>query len=128
MHLTFGPRLRIIPFMLRVGRIRSLIAFCLAALLGALGTGLPSHHHATDDSFGDSHPVIEAEHHSHGTVLVEQDHRVQSTPLNVVMPASVPTEVPTPALRIVPQADPQWLPARERSPPQTSPRAPPSSL
>lgn len=114
--------------MLVSGRVRACVALFLTALLGVLGTGLPSHSHATGDVSNNSQPVIEAEHHGHGTVLVEQDDRVLSVPFEVAVPAAVGLDIATPVARAMPQADRNWLHPRERSPPQATPRAPPPLL
>ena len=108
--------------------LRSTTALLLAALLGALGTGLPSHHHPDTSDSADEHPTVEADHHSHGTVLIEQDDRVQSGPPELPLAPERTQAIVATSIRVLPAADRQWLPARERAPPPGAPRAPPSFL
>lgn len=107
--------------------VRSATAFCLVALLGALGTGLPSHHHAGTPDPGGAHPTIDADHHSHGTLLVDQEDRVQSAPPELALPSEIGAELHTATTRVVAFADRHCIPARERAPPPGGPRAPPPS-
>lgn len=116
------------PAMRLARTLRSTTALLLAALLGALGTGLPSHHHPDTPIPADKHPTVEADDHSHGTVLVEQDDRVQSGPPELPLPPERTSAVIATTIRVLPAVDRQWLPARERAPPPGAPRAPPTLL
>jgi hypothetical protein len=107
-------------------RVHSSTAFCLVALLGALGTGLPSHHHEDAPDRSDSLPdVSSADHHAHGTQLVDQDQRVPATGVEVVAPAALADLLfPMPAAPVdLPRSNvPRPM---ERAPPAVAPRAPP---
>jgi hypothetical protein len=70
--------------------IRSLTAAWLIVLLGVLHTGLPSHSHEIDAPDAGGVQVLRAEHHAHGTLLVEQAERVQATAVQLAaLPAAV---------------------------------------
>ena len=108
--------------------LRSAIASCLVVLLGALGTGLPSHHHEGPARHADGHHTVDANHHSHGTLLIEQDDRVQSAPPQLAMASQVALDIPLLITRATSGALRDAGPARERAPPPDAPRAPPLSL
>jgi hypothetical protein len=110
--------------------LRSSTALCLVALLGALGTGLPSHHHedapelshALSDSLPD---VYSADHHAHGTQLVDQDQRVPAAGVEFVAPAALTDllfTIPVAAVDLPRSNVPRPM---ERAPPAVAPRAPP---
>lgn len=113
--------------MLRSSRIRSAVASSLLALLGALGTGLPSHHHDPPaDPAGQPH-LFPADYHTHATLLVEQDERVPSSTSQPALTSTVSAEPASPTgapLAFVPK---EPLRPLERAPPSASPRAPPLS-
>ena len=126
--LTFYGVKGIIPSMRFFRPFRSRIASFLVALLGALGTGLPSHHHEGSPDGPDEYHTIAADDHSHGTLLVDQDDRVQSAPPELAVATELTLDVPVPAVRVVSFALRESLPARERAPPPGAPRAPPPSV
>ncbi|HUF67004.1 MAG TPA: hypothetical protein VMM79_00035 [Longimicrobiales bacterium] len=106
--------------------LRSSTALCLVALLGALGTGLPSHHHDDAPKPSDSLPgVSSADHHAHGTQLVDLDQRVPAAGVEFVAPAALTDllfTIPVAAVDL-PRSDvPRPM---ERAPPAVAPRAPP---
>lgn len=101
-------------------------ALLLAALVGALTSGVPSHHHAESDL----RPVLaDADHHGHGVQLVDQSERLTSQMIAVALPSA-------PTLRLgedLPTTDLTFQPARQpviggRPPPTDQPRAPPVSV
>lgn len=102
------------------------MALGLVALLCALSTGLPSHHHAHGAPTGDVGTVLEAgNHHAHGVDLVEQLDRVPQILPDV---ASPPVSGIEPAAGVERLTDPAPEPLAAptgRSPPPVSPRAPP---
>lgn len=106
--------------------LQSATAVCLLVLLGALGTGLPSHSHASGETpvDRDSH-VVAADHHHHGTQLIEQGERAPSVgpQFGVSYPAAV-TLAPT-VVAVVESAQTDLLRPMERAPPPGAPRAPP---
>ncbi len=94
-------------------------------LLGALGTGLPSHHHE-DVVRGDPHEqTVSADHHSHGTQLVEQVDRVTSSAPDFVAPTPVAFELIVASTSPRSRTRPEPLRPMERAPPPDAPRAPP---
>jgi len=106
--------------------VRSGTALCLVALLGALGTGLPSHHHEGATAGADTASYLVAfDHHSHGTLLVEQNERAPSASVELASRVAVVVGV-TPAVGAPAdlfESDP--LRPMERAPPPGAPRAPP---
>jgi hypothetical protein len=76
--------------------IRCLTAAWLIVLLGVLHTGLPSHRHEVDPPAAAGVQVLRADHHAHGTLLVEQTERVPSTAVQL---AAVPVAEERAALR-----------------------------
>jgi hypothetical protein len=112
---------------MRARSLRSITAVCLVAVLGVLHTGLPSHSHELErpEAAGD-HATIGADHHQHGTQLVEQAERVQSAPVQLEAPPLTTAGMTfstvkynTAYHRITP------LRPLERAPPPGAPRAPP---
>jgi hypothetical protein len=105
---------------------RSLTAACLVLWLGVLHTGLPSHSHDVErtDLTAD-HPAVGADHHGHGTQLIEQGERVQSAPVQLVATPNTIQHVTVPTVRYT--AAHHTIPLRplERAPPPGAPRAPP---
>lgn len=98
---------------------------CLLALLAALATGLPSHHHGEAINTGEETRLVSADHHAHATQLVEQDDRVPSGGVQVTVPASVTLE-PSTAPAVLVDSLPNQLPRpQDRAPPPGAPRAPP---
>lgn len=104
--------------------LRSLTASWLVGLLGVLHTGLPTHSHEVERTDAEHH-LQSADHHGHGTLLVEQTERVQSTqPHLVAAPIRFVTLILPVAGRVT---EPLVEPLRplERAPPPGAPRAPP---
>jgi len=117
---------RYVHAMLFARRFRSTAASCLAGLLGVLTSGLPSHSHTGFADHGDAHHVIQADHHAHGTQLVEQDVRIQTTVPAIAAPTV--SSMPGPGAAVITMAPPRTGPIRrprERAPPPDAPRAPP---
>jgi hypothetical protein len=109
--------------------IRSTTAALLVVLLGALGTGLPSHHHeGPAPAPGSTHHIVAPDHHSHGTQLVEQDERTPAGGLHLpALAAAVARVAPVATTRV--HAPEQDVPRpMERAPPPGDARAPPSSV
>lgn len=102
------------------------MALCLLVLLVALGTGLPSHSHASGETpvDRDSH-VVAADHHSHGTQLVEQDERAPSVGPQLAVSYAVAVTLTLPVVAAVQAAQTDMLRPMERAPPPGAPRAPP---
>lgn len=113
--------------MRRSHALRSVTALCLLSLLGALGTGLPSHAHTGSDQqqVERGQHVSASDHHSHGTRLVEQDERAPSGGLLIAAIARVVAVAQPAAASAGEPADTQVLRPRERAPPPGAPRAPP---
>jgi hypothetical protein len=110
--------------------LRSATATWLVILLGVLHTGLPSHsHEAERPGTAPDRQVISTDHHSHGTLLVEQTERVQSTGVQLaITPQSLATTTFfTPDHGIAAQ-QPTLLRPSGRSPPPGAPRAPPQHI
>jgi hypothetical protein len=109
--------------------VRSITAGFLVALLGALGTGLPSHHHEGPKSTpGSAHQLVAADHHSHGTQLVEQAERTPAGPLQLPALAGAVARV-VPVATTAVDAPEQDVPRpMERAPPPDDARAPPSAV
>ena len=108
------------------GPLRTTTAFCLLALLGALGTGLPSHHHAGPSSPLDREVSLTGDHHSHATQLVEQDDRTPSGAPYIAAAATADVELAPPVGPTTELSDAGPLRPTERAPPPGAPRAPPS--
>lgn len=105
--------------------IRAATALCLLALLGVLGTGLPSHHHGTTGAPDGETRLLAADHHSHGTRLVEQDDRAPSVGPRDAAVTVVDLDAPAPPRSAPTPAEPRLLRPTERAPPPGAPRAPP---
>lgn len=93
--------------------------------MAALGTGLPSHHHQDPGPADADLQLVSADHHSHGTQLVEQDERAPSSTLQMVTGISSDIELPAPAVFSVTPTAARVLRPTERAPPPGAPRAPP---
>jgi hypothetical protein len=110
--------------------IRSITAAGLVLLLGVLHTGLPSHSHERSGRAATLQQlIVDADHHAHGTLLVEQMDRVQSTPVQlaaqIVSLADAAFSPPAPSLT---EEHGTALRPSERGPPPAAPRAPPQPL
>lgn len=107
--------------------LRSATATWLILLLGVLHTGLPSHsHHSERPDLAPDHQLVSADHHSHGTILVEQAERVQSSPVQLaVTPPSLDGVDFFAAVHRLASDQPTLLRPSGRAPPQGAPRAPP---
>jgi hypothetical protein len=103
------------------------MAAWLIVLLGVLHTGLPSHSHEVEPADTASGDVLRADHHSHGTILLEQTERVQSAPVQLpAPPAAVERAAFRPSLRTLAAVHVAPLRPRGRAPPPGhAPRAPP---
>jgi hypothetical protein len=112
---------------MRSRSLRSLTAAWQVVILGVLHTGLPSHSHEFErpESASDQ-PVIRADHHHHGTQLVEQAERVQSAPVQLAATPLTRAGVTLPTVKYNSAAY-RNTPLRplERAPPPGAPRAPP---
>jgi hypothetical protein len=106
--------------------LRSTTVLCLLVLLGALGTGLPSHSHASGETAvnRNSH-VVAADHHSHGTQLLEQDERTPSVGPQLVVCSAIDVTLAPAVAALVQSAPTDMLRPMERAPPPGAPRAPP---
>jgi hypothetical protein len=117
---------RAILHSMRARPIFRLQAFLLAALVAALASGPPSHHHEGPGSS----PVLEdAGHHGHGVQLVEQADRLTSQTFDLATPTLRSVEVRAELLVVTTVV--VWAPvpiARGRPPPSDRPRAPPVSV
>ena len=101
-------------------------ALLLLVLIGALASGLPSHHHESAEG---GSTLTDAGHHGHGVELAEQADRLVSQAVVIALPAT-PTigfdgEAPRVAIAVVVTSEPV---ARGRAPPSDRPRAPPVSV
>ena len=100
-----------------------LISGLLLFILGALGTGLPSHSHGVAGD--DSQQLVAPDHHDHGVVLTEQTDRIPAGPTSLAVLAET-TALADPPVVLTPDVVRRELDLpRERAPPSTSPRAPP---
>jgi hypothetical protein len=114
---------------MRSRSLRSLTAAWLVVILVVLHTGLPSHSHEFErpESAGD-HPLIRAEHHHHGTQLVEQAERVQSAPVHLAATPLTRAGVTLSTVRYNSAYRNTPLRPLERAPPPGAPRAPPQFI
>ena len=98
----------------------------LLALMGALASGVPSHHHGEADR---APILVDAGHHGHGVQLVDQADRLTSHGVVAALPAAPLVEVgdfaPVTVGTDVPPVQPV---ATGRAPPSDRPRAPPVSV
>jgi hypothetical protein len=106
-------------------RFRSRTAAVAAALILVLSTGAPTHHH--EGSAGEHGTVvIGPDHHSHGTILVDQGDRVTSSGPEIAVPAVGRMEAVAPQVIPIFVTRTVTVRPRERAPPPNrSPRAPP---
>jgi hypothetical protein len=110
-------------------RLQSATALSLLALLGALGSGLPSHSHVDRQvPVGQDSHVVAADHHTHGTQLVEQDERAPSGCPRLAEFPAVAVAVTAAVVSAVQVPDTDVPRPRERAPPPGAPRAPPFAL
>ncbi len=123
-----GPRLTQpgVPIMILAMRrspSQRLLSGLLLLILGALGTGLPSHSHrvAGDDSY----QLVAPEHHDHGVVLTEQTDRIPAGPISLAVPAETTALADPPVVIALDVVRRELDLPRERAPPSASPRAPP---
>ena len=108
---------------MRRSHSQRLLSGLLFLILGALGTGLPSHSHRVAGD--DSQQLVASEHHDHGVVLTEQTDRIPAGPTSLAVLAET-TALADPPLVVAPDGVRRELDLpRERAPPSTSPRAPP---
>ena len=63
---------------MRRSRFHKVMSGLLLVLLGALGTGLPTHGHGIDD--GDVAELVAPDHHGHSVILTEQSDRLPTMP------------------------------------------------
>ena len=123
-----GPRLTqpsrpIMILVMRRSPSQRLLSGLLLLILGALGTGLPSHSHRVAGD--DSDQLVAPEHHDHGVVLTEQTDRMPTVAVPHAMPAGATRIADRPVLVAYTDPTPQGDLPHERAPPSTSPRAPP---
>ena len=111
--------------MRRARPFRSITSLGLLAFLGTLSTGLPSHHHGDPADDGGGARLVSADHHSHGTRLVDQDERAPSTTPQAASATVVRLSLPIPLPSSAPSPASAPLRPMERAPPPGAPRAPP---
>jgi hypothetical protein len=116
---------RSIIFPMRRTRPFHATALGLLALMGALSTGLPSHHHRDSGPADADLRLVSADHHSHGTQLVEQDERAPSNTLQMVTGIASDVDFAAPAALSVTPTPTRVIRPTERAPPPGAPRAPP---
>ena len=95
----------------------------LLFLLGALGTGLPSHSHQVDD--GGLMEWVPPDHHGHGVVLMDPTDRIPATPGAFTVPTATTAFETVPIFAAIQVPPLQRDAPHERAPPSASPRAPP---
>lgn len=95
----------------------------LLFLLGALGTGLPSHSHRVDD--GGAMEWVPPDHHGHGVVLTDSSDRIPTTPGTFTVLSTTTAFEAVPIFAAIQAPPPQRDAPHERAPPSASPRAPP---
>jgi hypothetical protein len=97
----------------------------MAALIGALSSGLPSHHHEGSEP---GPRLVDAGHHGHGVQLTEQTDRLKSELVAPGLPAPrvllAQDDAPVIEAVAAPAIEPAPL---GRPPPSDRPRAPPVS-
>lgn len=108
------------------GPVRSATATVLLALFGVLGTGVPTHHHEAPAP-AEGPLLLSADHHSHGTELVEHDERTPSGGPQITAAAAVGVMFAPPTDTPVETRGAELLRPTERAPPPGAPRAPPHS-
>lgn len=98
-------------------------ALILVLLLGAMSTGMPSHHH----DVGEAGPIIvDAGHHGHGVLLVDTSERIVTQAVFAALPSPSLDGVPGWAVRTLsdgPRTTSE--PPEAQPPPSARPRAPP---
>jgi hypothetical protein len=106
--------------------LRSLTAAWLMVVLGVLHTGLPSHSHEVErpEPPGD-HAIATADHHGHGTQLIEQAERVQSASVQLAVTPLTLESVTFRTDRSIAAQHSTPLRPLQRAPPPGAPRAPP---
>ena len=117
------PGVPIMILAMRRSPSQRLISGLLLLILGALGTGLPSHSHGVA---GENSPrLVAPDHHDHGVVLTEQTDRIPAGPTSLAVLTET-TALADPPVVLTPDLVHRELNLpRERAPPSTSPRAPP---
>ncbi len=103
-----------------------LISGLLLLILGALGTGLPSHSHGV--ARDDGQQLVAPDHHDHGVVLTEQTDRIPASPMSLAVLAETAALADPPVILTPDVVHRELDLPRERAPPSTSPRAPPLSI
>ena len=95
----------------------------LLVLLGALGTGLPSHSHRMDDA---GHvELVPPDHHGHAVLLTDQSDRIPTVPGTFAVPTTTTAFETVPIFAAIQVPPLQRDAPHERAPPSASPRAPP---
>ena len=110
-------------FAMRRSPFQRLLASLLLLILGALGTGLPSHSHRVANDA--SQQLVAPEHHDHVVVLTEQTDRIPAGPTLLTVLAETTALADPPVVIISDVVRRELDLPRERAPPSTSPRAPP---
>ena len=95
----------------------------LLLILGALGTGLPSHSHRMDDA--DFVELVAPDHHGHAVVLTDQSDRIPTMVGTLAVPTTTTGLAFSPTLGATEVPPLHRDPPHERAPPSTSARAPP---
>lgn len=108
------------------GPLRSVTAVCLLTLFGVLGTGVPTHSHEAPVQ-NEGLQLLSADHHGHGTELVEQDERTPSGGPQITAAPAVDVLFAPPTDAPVEIRGAELLRPTERAPPPGAPRAPPHS-
>ena len=107
-------------------RFRSATAAFQAVVLLVVATGVPSHHHERPGR-SRTEVGIDRSHHSHATVLVDQDDRVTSGGPEVGMPVSVRVEPTGPgSVPVIAPRETTIRPRERAPPPGRFPRPPPA--
>ena len=73
-----------------------LLSCLLLLILGALGTGLPSHSHGVPGD--DVIELVAPDHHGHGVILTEQTDRLRTVTVPHALPAGTTTIADRPVL------------------------------
>jgi hypothetical protein len=95
----------------------------LLLLLGALGTGLPTHSHGIDE--GDLDELVAPDHHDHGVVLTDQSERIPTLADAFAVGATAAALATLPIVGSIQVRPLHRDPPHERAPPSNSSRAPP---
>ncbi len=108
---------------MRRSRSHKLMSGFLLFILGALGTGLPSHSHRVDDA---GHvELVPPDHHGHGVVLTDPSEGIPTTPGAFTVPTTTKAFETVPIFAAIQVPPLQRDAPHERAPPSASPRAPP---